>query len=74
MKLEEYFRLPACSRLSRKAIAEAIRERGHEITPEAVGLWIRSGTVPEKWQLILEEILNSAEKSKYLPRINVVAR
>lgn len=71
MTLIEYFRLPLRQRLSRKEIAAELVNQGHEITAEAVGVWINKQSVPDRWCELLESVLNSAEKSAHLPPIKI---
>lgn len=71
MNLAEYFRIPAAQRLSRLELAKRLNDLGHEITPEAIGIWIRADKVPEKWVPLVESVLNSVETGIQKPTIQI---
>lgn len=71
MNLEEYFRIPAAQRLSRRELAKRLKAMGHEITPEAIGNWIRANKAPDHWVPLIESVLNSVETPVNKPTIRI---
>ena len=70
MDLAEYFRIPPSQRFSRLRLARRLNqlsksmELNKTITPVAVGHWVRLNQVPEWWQPLITQIMNSPEVYK----------
>ena len=71
MELDQYFRIPAAQRLTRRELANRLNAMGHEITPEAVGNWVRANKVPPRWVSLVESVLNLDETAVKKPAIKI---